>query len=130
MDTTKNRTWLVFANREKCRHADSIRETNFINWVMKVKFSIGDIVYIFMSDERKVRFQMEVVEINCKREDQRYWVTDAPDDNTCKLKAIKEYYGDKLNERELEKHGFQGGRSIETPMYKNEVLFNYIRSIL
>ena len=52
-----NRTWLAFANRKKVRHADAIHCLGFINWRMgRVRFSIGDIVYLFMSDERYVRF--------------------------------------------------------------------------
>ena len=66
-----NRTWLAFANRKRCRHTDAIHYLGFINWRMgRVRFSIGDIVYLFMSDERCVRFKMVVTAENCKREDQ------------------------------------------------------------
>ena len=66
-----NRTWLAFANRKWCRHTDAIHSLGFINWRMgRARFSIGDIVYLFMSDERYVRFKMVVTAENCKREDQ------------------------------------------------------------
>ena len=56
-----NRTWLAFANRKRCRHTDAIHSLGFINWRMgRARFSIGDIVYLFMSDERYVRFKMVV----------------------------------------------------------------------
>ena len=50
----KNRTWLVYANRNRCNHADAIHSVGFISWAMgaKYRFAIGDIVYVFMSDER------------------------------------------------------------------------------
>lgn len=56
---SNNRTWLAFANRKRCRHSDAIHSLGFISWRMgRVRFSIGDIVYLFMSDERCVRFKM------------------------------------------------------------------------
>lgn len=56
-----NRTGLAFANRKRCRHADAIHTLGFINWRMgRARFAIGDVVYLFMSDERCVRFKMIV----------------------------------------------------------------------
>lgn len=41
-----NRTWIAFANRNRCRHADAIHNLGFINWRMgRARFAIGDIVY-------------------------------------------------------------------------------------
>lgn len=127
----ENRTWLVFANKKRCRHADAIRELGFINWVMgkKFHFSIGDIVYMFMSDERLIRFKTVVTAEDCDREDKKYWIKDAPDDKTYKLEFVKEYNGTLLGETELEKHGFAGGKSIENPCCNNKALFEYINSV-
>lgn len=70
----KNRTWLVYANRNRCNHADAIHSLGFISWAMgaKYRFAIGDIVYVFMSDERRVRFKMRVEKEGIKREDNDY----------------------------------------------------------
>jgi hypothetical protein len=46
----------------------------------RARFAIGDVVYLFMSDERCVRFKMVVTAENCKREDQAYWVETPPND--------------------------------------------------
>ena len=47
-----NRTWLAFANRKRCRHADAIHTLGFISWRMgRARFAVGDVVYLFMSDE-------------------------------------------------------------------------------
>ena len=44
---TLNRTWLAFANKKRCRHADAIHCLGFISWRMgRARFSIGDIVYL------------------------------------------------------------------------------------
>ena len=63
MDSIK-RFWLATANQDKCRHTDALHEIGFINWVMgrTFHFKVGDIVYLFMKDERKVRFQLKVIE--------------------------------------------------------------------
>ena len=60
-----NRTWIAFANKKRCRHADAINTLGFISWRMgRARFAIGDIVYLFMSDERYVRFKMIVTAEN------------------------------------------------------------------
>lgn len=125
-----NRTWLAFANRKRCRHADAIHNLGFINWRMgRERFDIGDIVYLFMSDERKVRFKMIGVAENSKREDQEYWVDNAPNDITYKLELLEEYGGKELNEPYLINHSFKGGRSLQVPNYNNDKLISYIKSI-
>ena len=125
------RSWLAFANSKVCRHANAIHDKGFINWGMKdnFHFSVGDIIYLFVSNERRVMFQMEVIAENCPREDQYYWIIDAPNDRTYKLLLRKEYNGKELNESVLEKNGFNGGGSIQNPTYKNERLLSYIESV-
>ena len=89
---TQNRIWLAFASGKRCRHADAIHALGFINWRMgkNIRFDVGDIVYLFMSDERKVRFKMRVTAKNCKREDSDFWIEKAPDDITYKLDLLGE----------------------------------------
>ncbi len=126
---SNNRTWLAFANRKRCRHTDAIHSLGFINWRMgRARFSIGDIVFLFMSDERCVRFKMVVTAENCKREDQAFWLVTPPDDITYKLELLEEYEGTMLSEQELFKHGFIGGKSLEVPNCNNTELIDYIKS--
>ncbi len=125
-----NRTWLAFANRKRCKHADAIHNLGFLNWRMgRARFSIGDIVYLFMSDERCIRFKMVVTAENSKREDQAFWVETPPDDITYKLELMEEYDGTMLSEQDLCKYGFKGGRSLETPSCSNIELIGYIKSV-
>ena len=128
---TLNRTWLAFANKKRCRHADAIHSLGFISWRMgRARFSIGDIVYLFMSDERCVRFKMVVTAENCEREDKAFWVETPPkENNTYKLELLEEYEGTKLSEKELCMHGLKGGRSLEVPNCNNTELIGYIKSI-
>ena len=129
--TIVNRTWLAFANEDICNHRNAIKQMGYINWVMgtKFRFSIGDTVYLFMSDKREVCYKMVVVEKDCERTDKAFWNVNAPNDKTYKLSLVMEYKGDKLNEENLKAHGFSSGKSIQTPSYRNEQLIAYIDSV-
>lgn len=126
----RNRTWIAFANKKRCRHADAINNLGFISWRMgRAHFAIGDIVYLFMSDERYIRFKMIVTAENCEREDKDFWVEKAPDDRTYKLKLLAESDRSQLTESDLLQHGFKGGQSLEIPNCNNSELISYIKSI-
>lgn len=125
-----NKNWLVYANRNKSHHAEALANLGFINWREgRTKMSIGDVVYLFMSDERRVRFKTEVVAEGSKREDTDYWQIPVSNHLTFKLEYRDEYQGDALDEDVLKQHGFNGGRSIELPMCNNASLFQYIESV-
>lgn len=120
--------WLVYANRKMFRHADALHEIGFICWTMhRTHFSIGDEVYLFMSDERRIRFKTKVVAENYLRGDGEYRVDGGATDNlTYKLDFVAESMSDGLKEENLIAHGFNGGQSIQRPMHNNLVLFEYI----
>ena len=122
-----NKNWLAFANRKNCHHADALHDLGFINWTMhRTKFSIGDIVYLYVSDERRVRFKTQVVDKDCKRSDSSYWQITPTPHLTYKLVLIDEYSGHELDDKVLKEHGFSDGRSIENPMCNNTTLLQYI----
>ena len=124
------KSWLVFANRKKCRHADALHNLGFINWTMhRTNFSIGDIVYLFLSDERRIGFKTIVSEKNCRRQDYEYWTIATSNNLTYKLQLQGEFFGKELNEEFLEKYGFKGGKSLQHPIYNKPELFNYIESV-
>ena len=120
--------WLVFANRNMWHHAEALHEIGFINWTMhRVNFSIGDLVYLFMSDERRIRFLTKVTAEKCERGDLDYMVDE--DDlypDTYKLELVAEAMNEELKEDNLRKHGFKGGSSLQSPIYNNPELFEYI----
>ena len=123
-----NRTWLAFANRKRCRHADAIHSLGFINWRMgRARFAIGDVVYLFMSDERRVRFKMVVTAENVEREDQTFWVEKAPSDKTYRLELLEEYDGTLLSEQEMFKHGMG---EDETGWHKQGHMANILDNLI
>ena len=132
-----NRTWLAYANTQNCRHREALNNLHFINWTMNMnrKFNIGDIVYLYVSDEKSVRFKTKVVAANCKRGDSDYWnKKDKPKIKkklsypTYKLELIKEYFGEDLAESFLIQHEYKP-RSLQSPMYNNPSLFQYIDEV-
>lgn len=123
-----NKHWLVFANANRCNHYESLKKAGFISWKKeRNNFEIGDIVYLFSSNERKIIFKTQVV---CEemRADGEFWVENPPMHMTWRLEAVEEYAGDNLNEDILIRHGFKGGRSLQHPMCNNPDLFKYIES--
>lgn len=120
--------WLVFCNRKMWHHKEALHEIGFINWTMyRTNFSIGDIVYLFMSDERRVRFMTRVAKDNCERKDGKYRVDNGVSKHlTYKLELVAESMNDALREENLRLHGFNGGRSLQSPMKNNPELFEYI----
>lgn len=127
----RNRTWLAFADENICNHSKALKELGFVNWTtnVKSKFAKDDIVYLFMSDDRSVRFKLKVDEVEVQREDGDYWSGPPPNDNTYKLKLVAEYSGNLLKEGFLKSMGFRGGSSISTPSCNNAELLEYINDV-
>lgn len=126
-----SRTWLIYANTNKCNHVDAIHHLGYISWTMgpKYKFAIGDIVYVFMSDERRIRFKMQVEAEGVKREDYIYCKSLSKDEITYRLRLVEEYNGQLLNEHELAKYGFKGGSGIEKTSCIEGEYMEYIKSV-
>lgn len=127
----RNRTWLVFANENICNHRKALKELGFVNWTtnVKSKFAENDIVYLFMNDDRSVRFKLKVDKVDVPREDGNYWIDSAPNDNTYKLALVAEYNGNLLKEEVLKRVGFKGGNSILNPSCNNTELLEYIDNV-
>lgn len=72
---------------------------------------------------------MVVTAENVEREDYAFWVEKAPSDKTYRLELLEEYDGTLLSEREMFKHGFKGGKSLEVPNCNNKQLLDYIKTV-
>lgn len=121
-----NRTWLAYAQRKICHHREALENLHFISWSMdSAKFEVGDIVYLYMSNEKSIRFKTEVVSENVSRGDAAYWVAEVHPKPTYKLALRKEYFGDALTEEKLMQHGYKRG-SLQRAICNNPRLFAYI----
>lgn len=120
------RTWLAYAQRKICHHREALENLHFISWSMdSAKFEVGDIVYLYMSNEKSIRFKTEVVSEKVIRGDSAYWVDGGNSDLTYTLALRKEYFGDGLTEEKLMQHGYKRG-SLQRAIYNNPRLFTYI----
>ncbi len=63
-----------------------------------------------------------------ERMDSKYWKIPAPKDISWRLEAVQEYRDNQLDEVTMNCYGFNGGRSIQKPMYNNPELFAFIES--
>ncbi|UPS45573.1 HNH endonuclease [Prevotella sp. E15-22] len=128
---SNNRTWIAFANESICNHRKAIEELGFVSWTtnVKSKFKENDIVYLFMNDDRAIRFKLRVDKVNVPREDSKYWIDPAPNDDTYRLVLVEEYRGNLLDESVLERVGFNGGGSILTPNCNNTTLIKYVDDV-
>lgn len=126
---TENRTWLVFANEDKCNHRKALRDLGYVSWFSRSKFAENDIVFLFMNDDRAVRFKLRVAKVGVPREDSDYWIAPAPNDLTSRLELIEEYDGNMLDEDVLRQFGFKGGRSILNSTCNNTELIGYINDV-
>ena len=107
--------WIAFANAKKCNHAQAFEQLDFICWTMNgVKFKPGDIVYLFTSDTRSIRFKGEVIEENVPRSDGKFWKIPPPVDLTYKVKLLDTYNGTMLNEMDLTEGGVYSILYIKT----------------
>ncbi len=84
-------------------------------------------VYLFMSNSRNIRFKTRVEACEVPREDSDFWIEKAPKDLTSRLRLVAENNSALLKEENLKKHHFNGGRSLQRPIYKNEQLIAYIQ---
>lgn len=123
----QNRTWLGFANEGLANHRKSLKEKGFVSWnVHNRKLAIGDIVYLYMSDDLSVRFKTVFNGDIELRQDGSYWKEEAPVDLTYRLNFVDEYVGNRLGLNILTRHGLKSGSSLELLMCNNQKLFDYI----
>lgn len=87
---------------------------------------LGDIVYIYLSDKKCIRFKTEVVAKGCERGDNEFWNEPILSEPTYKLEYREEYNGHELDIIKLKEHGLKTTRH---PFYNNKELFDYIDSI-
>ena len=125
----KNRSWLVFAKKESCRHALALNQMGYLCWnPHHCKFEVGDTVYMFMSTDRHIRFKTTVTAVNVPRTDQKYWLIPTRDVPVSRLDFVEYYSGNKLDEFSLMDHGFKGTKSLQQAKLLDGELLDYIEA--
>lgn len=134
-----NKVWLAFANTRKFDAINCFRNLGRSYWKMGTrKFAIDDIIYFYVSSERKVMFKTKVVAINLlSREwaDDPYWAEEERKKSAGKkrmeLILIDEYNGQMLNDEVLRGYGLPEKKSsLEQPVYNSLTdCIDYIRMV-
>lgn len=126
----KQRAWLIGGNSDKFDHVRCFLETGICYWYMQnCKFNLGDIVYVYIKEERRVMFKTIVEDINVKDSNPRKYHRKKyePSDKCMKLSLISVYYDNFLGIDCLKEHGYKNN-SLQKHNYSNKVLINYIES--
>ena len=124
---SKNRRWLILANDAECDYDRAFSEHGYVYINAKNRrINVGDTIYLYMTNEKRVRYDTMVVAVNVKRQDNNYWNISPPKGATCKLEMIGEYKGKALSLSKLKKNGFNGERTIKLPICNNMMLLDYI----
>ncbi len=116
LDAIKNyANWMISANSNIYRHADSFAARGYIDWRQKFNFNVGDIVYIYCtSPDMKVMFKTSVEKINMPfiniTDDKDYWINieeykKAKSGKYCRLKLLEQVDNPKLSLSNLLKNG-------------------------
>ena len=123
--------WLVCASdRIGFDHVRCFRELGSCHWKMSFKAQVDDIVYIYVSAEKKIMFKTCVMSIDNPPkswEDDKYWndKTKTKKEQTMELRLLDEYHGNLLGEDALSRLGY-GRNCRQKPTYGNKNLMVYI----
>lgn len=128
-----NKRWLAYANTDKCNHIKALKTLGYISWSNDSrKFEVGDVVFLYIRQYRRVIYKTHVERINILREDTDFWKEqfqqEVKNQLTSRLRLEKIYKGEELNEEKLSNYGYDG-KSIQRPSSKNERLLSYIEQV-
>lgn len=130
--------WLISANGKMYDHASSFAHHGSIDWRQgNVKYSIGDIVYIYCTNPiQRIRYKCKVTALDKNssqiRDDKEYWLIQdeyekSLDGKFFSLQLIEEVDSEKLSLSVLQKIGLKA--APQGPIKINDALESYISSV-
>lgn len=129
----EHRNILITAKRSTFLLAECLAKYGEFHWQQtRFNINIGDIVYVYVSEDREIKYKMTVERINelydhWMTKEEEFWVDKGriQDESQTKyalLRLVKESYSGKLTEENLVKHGFvrapQGIKYLEGDLLK------------
>ena len=127
------RNLLITAKNSIFRLAECLSKYGAFHWQQtRYNINIGDIVYVYVSEERQIKYKMTVERINelydrWMTNEEEFWVDkerilDESQTKYALLRLVKESHSGKLTEENLIKHGFlrapQGVKYLEGDLLK------------
>lgn len=128
--------WIIPANQNIYDHDGAFRKFGYIDWTQKVKYKVGDRVFLYCTlPEGRIKYLTEVVNINItfkdKLDDSEFNKgTPFGDENSLftRLKLIKIIQDDRLTYEQLIKNGLKG--NVQSPMRISKELSSYIHYVM
>ncbi len=129
----EHRSILITAKNSTFRLADCLAKYGEYHWQQtRYNVNIGDIVYVYVSEERAVKYKMTVEQVDkpydhWMAKEEEFWVEkeriqDESQTKYALLRLVKESHSNKLTEENLMKHGFlrapQGIKYLEGDLLK------------
>lgn len=131
--TTDMTEWIVPCNPQKYDLETELKNNDIVYWRQNAKYTIGDIVFIYLSAGRSViRYKTTVTEINIDAEqvDDTYWLDKSMNGENPKricLKLLKEFDDSQLSIDELRKHGLKS--TLQGPIKLTGELADYFHAV-
>ncbi len=126
--------WIIPSNSKIFQPAEAFKKNGYIDWRQNVKFTIGDIVYIYCTKPfMKIMFKTIVEKINMRFEnttdDKEFWMDiekykDSKNRKYCRLRLLQNVDIEKLRLNMLIKNGLKA--APQGPARINEKLNQYI----
>ena len=130
----EHKKWMITAKRSTFRLAECLEEYGEYHWQQsRYNVNVGDIIYIYVSEDREIRYKMEVEEINIRYDhwmvkEEEFWVDkdrinqSESETKYARLRLIAKTNPGKLTEEKLMKHGFlrapQGTKELDGGLLK------------
>ena len=113
----ENRSILITAKQSTFRLAECLAKYGEYHWQQtRYNINVGDIVYVYLSEVRAIKYKMSVEEIDLSyniemAKEEEFWVDkeriqDESKTKYARLRLVKESHSGKLTEENLSKHGF------------------------
>lgn len=119
-------TWIVRANPARFRIHDFIRDYGFVEYLQKMKFQVGDIVYLYITAPyKRVEYKMLVDKIDITPseafDDKSYSLinrstTLVNSDRVVRFKKLAHVQTDELCYKKLLEHGFKYTMQSDRPV--------------
>lgn len=126
--------WIISANSKMYDHAAAFQKWGFIDWRQRVKYTVGDIVYIYCTRPiQQIMYKTVVIKESMTRDeivdDMEFWhiseeYEKALDGKYARLKLLSQSNNRKLHFSELKKYGLK--TAPQGPVRVDKVLAAYI----
>lgn len=125
--------WVMSANPNVFNHEKAFQEKGYIDWKQTRKFSVGDIIYVYVTKPiSKIQFKAKVVSVYMAEEEiddySKYWVKEKPKDlhdvKYARLILLDEFKDDRFDYSTLKEHGLV--YPPQSPCRVNDILQAYI----